>query len=158
MRKIIEAFEVNEAKKIQGFKMYTNFDDSALEEFSGFIKDVETFAKKLLPKMSDPNNEGLGSLEMVLDLGQVVGSPYGTIITFYGWNKFNTEDEFERVWNKNSMDKYIKRFLYGKMKKYNSVDVSTYWTAKRSFGYSKRRTIETGPYVEVTYSNDDIRD
>lgn len=158
MRKIIEAYTINEAKKIPGYKFYTNMDSSTLSEYSGFISDVEKFAKHLLPKMSDPNSDSSDSLEMVLDLGQVVNSSLGTTITFYGWNKFNTEEEFERLWNKNSMIKYIKHLLSGKMNNYSSVDVSTYWTAGRSFGYSKKSKVDVGPYVEITYNNDEIRD
>ena len=159
MRKIIEAFEINEAKKISGYSMFTNMDKSALSEYSGFIKDVESFAKGMIPHMSDPNSDSSDSIEMVLELDNVVNSTVGTTITFYGWNKFSEDEiEFERVWNKDSMEKYIKGLLNGKMKNFHSIFASTYWTARRSFGNKRKKTVEVGPYVEITYDNDKIRD
>ena len=158
MRKIIEAVEINEIKKIPGYTFVTNLNSDELEEYRGFIKDTENFAKKMLHMMGDPNNEGLGSLSMIVDISNLVNSSLGTSITFYGWDKFSTEDEFERLWNKNSMQRYITDLLPNRMKGYNSIHVSTYWTAKRTIGYKKINTIQTGPYVEITYDNDKIID
>lgn len=162
MRKIIEAY-VNEAKSLKGYKFYTNLSKGRTGEYSKFIKETESFAKNLLPKMSDPNASGLGGLEMVVDVCELVRSEYrsadlGTSITFYGWNKGLTEDEFERLWDRDKMKEYIKGLLSGKMRMFDNIDASTYWTAKRTFGYDRKKTIETGPYVEITYDNDEIRD
>lgn len=158
MRKIIEASEINEAKKIDGYMMFTNLDKSGLGEYQGFISDVEDFAKGILPHTGMDGKRGLS---MVLDIGNVVGSSIGTSILFYGFgDDFEDELDFERIWNKNKMEKYIKGIIgsFPKLKKFDHMETTTYLTAKRKFHGKRSKTIEVGPYVEVFYDNNEIID
>lgn len=150
--------EINEAKKIDGYMMFTNLDKSGLEEYKGFISDVEKFAKGILPHTGMDGKRGLS---MVLDIGNVVGSSIGTSILFYGFgDDFEDEMDFESVWDRNKMEKYIKGLIgsFPKLKKFEHMETSTYLTAKRKFQGKKSKTIEVGPYVEVFYDNNEIID
>lgn len=150
--------EINEAKKIDGYMMFTNLDKSGLEEYQGFISDVEKFAKGILPHTGMDGKRGLS---MVLDIGNVVGSSIGTSILFYGFgDDFEDEMDFESVWDRNKMEKYIKGLVssFPKLKKFEHMETSTYFTAKRKFQGKKSKTIEVGPYVEVFYDNNEIID
>ena len=150
--------EINEAKKIDGYMMFTNLDKSGLEEYKGFISDVEKFAKGILPHTGMDGKRGLS---MVLDIGNVVGSSVGTSILFYGFgDDFEDEMDFESVWDRNKMEKYIKGLVssFPKLKKFEHMETSTYLTAKRKFQGKKSKTIEVGPYVEVFYDNNEIID
>lgn len=147
---IIESLgHINESKiRNYDLQLY-NIKKERLNEFSKFIGKLESFARYFLPKMDD-------NMMMSVDVSEIVGSGIVFTVYIYGYDKF-VEDEFEfdRLYNKNSMESHIGNLMKISVGPYESIFASTYWNSKIEVGKKK---IKSGPYVEIRYSGDSVYD
>ena len=133
---------INESTKNYKFITNNKIDKTLKDEYGKFFDKVESFAK-----IMDRSNKGL---KVVLDFGDVVGMGKVGYLYLYGFNTmYDTEDEFIRF--SAQTYKQMQSLVKSMIGRFDSSDMTTYWTAKRAFG---NKTIETGPYIEFVFKED----
>lgn len=136
---------VNESPKNYTF-ITNNKDKSIKDDYGKFFDKVESFAK-----IMDRSNKGL---KIVLDFGDVVGQGKVGYLYIYGFNTmYDSEDEFKRFSGQTL--KQMQSLVKSMIGKYESSDITTYWTAKMTLG---SKVIQTGPYVEFVFKDDSMYD
>lgn len=112
------------------------------KKYKKLLKDID----KLANYKSDE-----GILSFYVDK---VTTPEQVWLYIYGFNReFEDEMEFERVWNKNSMEKSVKTLLNAFNIKDFTLWTSTYWNAKLDI---KGKTQVVGPYVQVSFLPENV--
>ena len=144
--KIVEAKYINESYK---FNFSTNLskERQSSKSYKSFMNKVNSFYVNILPKMDY-------RMSMYLDISELVGRGVTANLYIWGWNLIcDDEWEFDRLYNKTDMEKQVGSIVKAALGNYSDIYVSTYWKSKLNI---KNKSIETGPYVNITFSTEDM--